>query len=89
MEPSTTSLEERVASYAWPELANELDARGYACLNALLSPIECREVIALYGDSLHFRSRVLMARHGFGRGEYQYFAHPLPPIVAQLRAASW
>ncbi len=71
----------------WPAMERELDARGWAVLPRLLAPAQCREVAALYDDSGRFRSRVVMARHGFGRGEYQYFAHPLPELVQSLRTA--
>jgi uncharacterized protein len=64
----------------------QLDARGCAVLAGLVSPALCRELAGLYGDEHRFRSRVIMGRHGFGRGEYQYFAYPLPPLIAELRA---
>ena len=56
-------------------------------LPGLLDPAACRELASLYRDDSRFRSRVVMARHGFGRGEYKYFAYPLPSPVARLRAA--
>ena len=78
---------ERVAAIDGSRLAAELDAHGAAVVERLLAPAECRALAALYsGDG--FRSRVVMAAHGFGRGEYQYFAYPLPAMVAELRA-SW
>jgi hypothetical protein len=64
-----------------------LDTEGCAIVRGLLSPAECREMASLYADAERFRSRVVMARHGFGRGEYQYFAYPLPEPIAELRAA--
>ncbi|MDP3852117.1 MAG: 2OG-Fe(II) oxygenase [Phenylobacterium sp.] len=64
-----------------------LDAQGSAVLPGLLSPDECRAVAGLYGQEAGFRSRVVMGRHGFGRGEYRYFAYPLPDLVAELRTA--
>nr|WP_230983251.1 2OG-Fe(II) oxygenase [Inquilinus limosus] len=64
-----------------------MDQHGAAVLPALLSPEECRTVAALYPEDKPFRSRVVMARHGFGRGEYRYFAYPLPAPIAGLRAA--
>ncbi len=67
------------------ELAASLDERGYACTGPLLSPAECRALAALYDEPARFRSRVVMARHGFGRGEYQYFAYALPDPVQALR----
>ena len=65
----------------------DLDAHGCAMPGALLSPSECAALAALYADEEPFRSRVVMARHGFGRGEYKYFAYPLPDLVAELRTA--
>ena len=82
-----TSLADRVAAIDPARLAADLDARGAAVVERLLGPAECRALAALY-DGDGFRSRVVMAAHGFGRGEYQYFAYPLPPMVAELRA-SW
>jgi len=65
----------------------ELDGQGWAILPGLLSAAECDATAALYGPGPVFRSHVVMARHGFGQGEYRYFAYPLPPLVASLRAA--
>ena len=73
----------------WAGVAAELDARGVATLPALLSPGECEALAALYDQPSHFRSRVVMERHGFGRGEYQYFDYPLPSPVAALRGAAY
>jgi hypothetical protein len=77
----------RVASLDWVLIAEELDTQGCAVIEHLLSPGECRSVAALYPQDERFRSRVVMARHGFGRGEYKYFASPLPDLVADLRTA--
>jgi hypothetical protein len=71
---------------SWLLPLRELDERGCARIDGLLDADECAGLAALYDESVHFRSRVIMSRHGFGRGEYQYFAHPLPPIVLELRA---
>ncbi len=68
----------------WPRIEAELDAYGVARTGPLLGADTCRALAALY-DTGEFRSRVVMARHGFGAGEYQYFANPLPPAVARLR----
>lgn len=81
------SLEDRVAVLDWPEIERELDARGAAVIPALLSPQACAQVVSLYARADGFRSQVIMARHGFGRGEYKYFAYPLPPLVQELRTA--
>lgn len=69
----------------WEKTSSSLDERGYAILPGLLSPEDCDGVAALYDSSELFRSRVVMARHNFGSGEYQYFRYPLPPLVAGLR----
>jgi hypothetical protein len=66
-------------------LANALEGEGHALLPALLGARDCRALVRSYDDRALFRSRVVMARHGFGRGEYSYFAYPLPEIVARLR----
>jgi uncharacterized protein len=79
------SIEERVSALPWQDVAQALDERGFACTGPLLMTDECQTLVALYTDPTRFRSRVVMAQHGFGRGEYQYFDHPLPEIVARLR----
>jgi uncharacterized protein len=70
----------------WNRTAQELDARGNAVLDQLLSSDDCRALASLYSDEALFRSRIVMARHGFGRGEYKYFNYPLPDLIAGLRA---
>lgn len=77
----------RVAALDWPRIEADLDAAGHAAIGSLLTPAECEAVAALYDEPGRFRSRVVMARHGFGRGEYQYFAYPLPDMVQRLREA--
>ena len=77
----------RVAALDWTRIAADLDADGCAVTGAVLTPAECRALAASYPSDALFRSRVIMARHGFGRGEYKYFADPLPPDVAALRQA--
>jgi hypothetical protein len=79
-------LAERIGAVDWARAAGELDGRGNSVLEQLLSPDECRALASLYSDDALFRSRIVMARHGFGRGEYQYFNYPLPDLVAGLRA---
>ncbi|MGJ5034387.1 2OG-Fe(II) oxygenase [Bradyrhizobium sp. HKCCYLRH3059] len=69
----------------WAMVERDLDSSGCAVLTQLLSSEDCRALAALYPDDRHFRSRVIMARHGFGRGEYKYFSYPLPDPIAQLR----
>jgi hypothetical protein len=71
----------------WAQLAGDLDARGSAVIERLVSPGECDALAALYPAEDVFRSRVVMARHGFGRGEYKYFDYPLPSVIARLRTA--
>jgi hypothetical protein len=69
----------------WQSIAGDLDAHGCATLPGLLDMAHCRELAASYGDASLFRKRIVMASHGFGRGEYKYFAYPLPAMVQQLR----
>jgi len=71
----------------WDRVSRDLDGYGCAVLERLLPPAECRALAELYEDEARFRSRVVMARHGFGRGEYQYFRYPLPEPIAELRGA--
>lgn len=79
-------MRDRVASLDWARIGEELDRHGAAATGApLLAPGECRALAALYAQEEGFRSRIVMARHGFGRGEYKYFAEPLPSPVAALR----
>ena len=82
-------IAERVADIAWPYLSQDLDDHGNAVVERLLSASECRHVAGWYANDALFRSRVVMASHGFGRGEYQYFSYPLPELVAALRAACY
>src|SRR5215218_9305634 len=71
----------------WAAVRAALDERGHAVLPGVLDAGECRGLAALYDDDAAFRSRVVMARHNFGRGEYKYLRYPLPPVVAALREA--
>ena len=80
------ALPARIASLDWARIAADLDAHGCAVIGPLLSPAQCTSLAALYAQDAPFRSRVIMARHGFGRGEYRYFAYPLPELVATLRS---
>jgi hypothetical protein len=80
-------IEQRLGRLDWAAIAGSLDAYGYATTPALLTPAECAELVAMYDDEASFRSRVDMARHNFGSGEYKYFGRPLPPIVEDLRTA--
>ena len=75
----------RVAAIPWPEVEADLDAQGAAVIKRLLTPVECHELSSLYQRDDIFRARIVMARHGFGRGEYRYFDYPLPPLIGALR----
>jgi uncharacterized protein len=70
----------------WPEISESIQTNGHAVIKGLLTPQQCEETVRLYERADTFRSRVVMQRHGFGQGEYQYFGYPLPPLVAGLRA---
>ncbi|WP_240359257.1 2OG-Fe(II) oxygenase [Pyxidicoccus trucidator] len=81
------TISERVAGLDWERIAVDLDTQGCATVGSLLSLAECTALAETYASDTAFRSRVVMARHGFGRGEYKYFAYPLPDTVSSLRAA--
>ena len=81
----SSSIPARVSAIDWAAAWTELDATGSAVLPGLLQPEECRALAASYSADRGFRSRIVMGRHGFGRGEYKYFDHPLPGLVAALR----
>jgi hypothetical protein len=84
---ATAAQLQPLPSLDWERIAAEIDAHGCATTGPLLSREACAEIAALYACEAPFRSRIVMARHGFGSGEYKYFAYPLPQQVAQLRAA--
>ena len=84
---SSGDIATRVNAYDWPSVTAHLDAHGWATLPQLLTTAETEAIAGLYDDEALFRSQVVMARHGFGRGEYKYFKYPLPATVAALRAA--
>ncbi len=86
---SEASIEQRVAAIDWPRVGTDLDAQGWAILPRLLQSAEADAIAALYGREDGFRSRVVMASHGYGRGEYRYFSYPLPPLVEALRTAAY
>src|SRR5580692_11807914 len=85
--PPSSDIPARVDAIDWTQATADLDAQGCAVLKSLLMPDECRAIAALYPEEAHFRSRIVMGRHGFGRGEYQYFCYPLPALIQQLRPA--
>jgi uncharacterized protein len=86
-EAGALDVDARGNAYDWTTVADHLDAYGWAMLPKLLSARECASIADLYGEDRRFRSRVVMARHGFGRGEYKYFAYPLPDTIAALRTS--
>jgi hypothetical protein len=84
---AVTAAEARLSKYDWTAVGNEINQFGSVPIRKLLSPAECKHVTALYPEEKHFRSRVPMARHGFGKGEYQYFHYPIPDLIGGLRTA--
>lgn len=74
-------------AFDWTDVGRSLDNYGNAVLPGMLTPKQCETLAALYDRDDLYRSRVVMARHGFGRGEYKYFAYPLPPLLDELRHA--
>src|SRR5260370_7168082 len=84
---SATGIVSRVESLDWAQIVNDLDAYGCAAATGVLLPEQCRALAALYDQDGLFRRRIVMSRHGFGRGEYKYWAHPLPEAGATLRCA--
>jgi uncharacterized protein len=81
----SVELSARVEQLDWSRITEELHTHGFARTEALLVPDECRALIATYDEESRFRNRVVMARHGFGQGEYKYFSYPLPDVIATLR----
>jgi hypothetical protein len=86
MNVAERSIAERLNSISWKQVEADLDAFGGAVLQNLLTPQECNAMVAMYSEEAIFRSRVVMARHGFGSGEYKYFSYPLPGVVESMRA---
>ena len=80
-----TDIAARLATVDWAQAESDLDAQGCAVLKQLFTPDQCRALAQLYADNTRFRSRIVMSRHGFGRGEYKYFCYPLPDLIAELR----
>ncbi|MBS0267897.1 MAG: 2OG-Fe(II) oxygenase [Proteobacteria bacterium] len=83
--PKESGME--AAKVDWPRVEQELDTQGFALMPELLPRETCEAIAALYDKDTGFRSRIVMARHGFGKGEYKYFSYPLPPLVGELRTA--
>ena len=86
-ERSSFSVSDRVAAIDWTCVHEDLNTYGAAVIGPVLSPKQCRDIASEYDNDDQFRSRIVMARHGFGRGEYKYWAYPLPEHVAALRSA--
>ena len=83
----TSASVDTIDSVDWSGIAASLDAYGYAVIEGLLSAAQCTVLAGAYDRDSLYRSRIVMSRHGFGRGEYKYFAYPLPPLIAILRSA--
>jgi uncharacterized protein len=79
----------RVEALDWADIESQLDGCGAAVAPGLLTREECEALAALYEDNAHFRSRIVMERYSFGRGEYKYFAYPLPDLIGELRRAAY
>jgi uncharacterized protein len=84
---SAPSATDAVRAINWVTIGAALDVHGCATIGPLLAPDQCAALAALYPTDAAFRSRIIMARHGFGRGEYKYFAYPLPDVIGALRTA--
>ncbi|RYZ96566.1 MAG: proline hydroxylase [Moraxellaceae bacterium] len=85
IEKNSTDIHTRVDTYDWSRITDELYSRGCAIMENLLTAKECEAIANLYSTDTIFRSRVVMERHGFGRGEYKYFSYPLPDLISRLR----
>jgi uncharacterized protein len=85
-EAAASNIADRVHSLDWLRMEAELNERGCAKTGEILTRQECTDLAAGYDNDALFRSRVVMARHGFGKGEYRYYAYPLPAIAAELRS---
>jgi len=86
IDPAPT-INRRVDALEWRQIEHDLDQYGCAAVPRLIGPRECDALAALYTSDDLYRSRIVMARHGFGRGEYKYFAYPLPTLIGELRGA--
>lgn len=85
--PDATQAVSQIELLDWQDIANSLNSSGNALLKDILTQRDCEALTTLYGCEEYFRSRVVMSRHGFGRGEYKYFKYPLPEILQRLRTA--
>jgi len=84
---AAATIARRAESFDWVAIADELDAQGCAVVGPLLNRSECAELRKGFQDDARYRKHIVMQQHGYGRGEYKYFAYPLPPIVAEWRTA--
>lgn len=85
MNTENNLIADRVNRVDWDTVSGDLNERGYTLLKGVLNSDDCAGLVALYSKEAHFRSHVIMARHGYGRGEYRYFNYPLPELVLSLR----
>lgn len=85
IETQASDIATKIETYDWARIFEHLNAYGWAMLPCLLAPHEAIAIADLYPDDQRFRSQIVMARHGFGRGEYKYFSYPLPELIANLR----
>jgi hypothetical protein len=83
--PKAVKAVARIEALDWQKIGNNLNEQGDAVLTGVLTPLECKALASLYPNEDGFRSRVVMGRHGFGRGEYKYFSYPLPDIIEAMR----
>jgi uncharacterized protein len=84
-----TAIKTRVESIDWTKVCADLDTQGWSVVPKLLTQVEADSIVCLYPQEQGFRSRVVMARHSFGQGEYKYFSYPLPPLIQTLRTAAY
>jgi uncharacterized protein len=85
----TAPIQNRIDALDWAAIGSDLDARGFAATGKLLEAEECTALIQSYDDTNQFRSHIIMARHGFGQGEYKYFSYPLPGLIDEIRKAAY
>jgi hypothetical protein len=85
----TNTMADKITALDWTRVGTDLDKYGCAVVGPLLNAKECAALAALYPQDEGFRSKVIMSRHGFGRGEYKYFSYPLPEVIASLRTAMY
>ncbi|SFN68187.1 hypothetical protein SAMN05216332_101181 [Nitrosospira briensis] len=84
---SLSNIADRVKGLDWGQVSDDLDTQGCAVIKKLVTPEECDTLAGLYPKDEIFRTRVVMERHGFGRGEYKYFSYPLPVVISELRTS--